>query len=73
MKFGHLADCHIGAWKDQKLRTANLNSFTKAIEICKEKKVNFILISGDLFNTSIPDIDSLKSTVAILNSLKNRL
>ena len=50
MKFGHLADCHIGAWKDQKLRNANLNSFIKAIKICKEKKVDFILISGDLFN-----------------------
>ena len=72
MKFGHLADCHIGAWKDQKLRNANLNSFIKAINICKEKKVDFILISGDLFNTSIPSIDSLKSTVKVLNGLKEQ-
>ena len=72
MKFAHLADCHIGAWKDQKLRDVNLRSFLKAINICKEKKVDFILISGDLFNTSIPSIDSLKAAVRILNSLKEK-
>ena len=72
MKFAHLADCHIGAWKDQRLRTVNLKSFVKAITICIEQKVDFILISGDLFNTAIPSIDSLKSTVKTLNRLKEQ-
>ncbi len=38
--------------------------------MCIEKKVDFILISGDLFNTSLPSIDSLKETVIKLKSLE---
>ncbi len=71
MKFAHLADCHIGAWKDPKLRNANSRAFTKAIELCIDKKVDFILISGDLFNTSLPSLDLLKLVVIKLKGLRD--
>ena len=72
MKFAHLADCHIGAWKDPKLRNANSKAFTKTIELCIAQKVDFILISGDLFNTSLPSIDLLKLVVIKLKELKDK-
>ncbi len=59
MKFAHLADCHIGSWRDPKLRDASTLAFGKAIDKCVEENVDFILVAGDLFNTSLPSIDGL--------------
>jgi len=72
MKFAHMADCHIGSWRDPKLRDAALKAFSKATDICIEKEADFILISGDLFNTSLPAIDQLKKTVLKLKQLKDK-
>ncbi len=72
MKFAHLADCHIGSWRDPKLRDISTKAFIKAIDLCIEKNVDFILISGDLFNTSLPNIDNLKKTVTKLKELKDK-
>src|SRR3989344_5233187 len=71
MKFAHLSDCHIGAWHEHNLRDISLKSFKKAVEICIEEHVGFILIAGDLFDTAMPSIDILKETTKILNKLKD--
>ncbi|PIN75590.1 hypothetical protein COV18_01970 [Candidatus Woesearchaeota archaeon CG10_big_fil_rev_8_21_14_0_10_37_12] len=71
MKFAHIADCHIGSWRDPKLRAANTNSFKLAIDICIKEHVDFLLISGDLFNTAVPAIDSLRMTVEQLKKIKD--
>ena len=70
MKFAHIADCHIGSWRDPKLNIMSTKAFIKAVKLSVEKKVDFILISGDLFNTSLPSIDKLKTVVEILKSLQ---
>ena len=72
MKFAHIADCHIGGWRDQKMKDLPLLSFVKAIDMCVEKKVDFILISGDLFNTSHPPIDNLKVVVTKLKEVHDK-
>ena len=72
MKFAHLADCHIGGWRDDKMKNLPLESFVKSIDSCIEKNVDFILISGDLFNTSHPPIDNLKTVVSKLRELKEK-
>lgn len=72
MKFAHLADCHIGSWRDPKLKDISTIAFQKAMEKCMEENVDFILISGDLFNTSLPRIDNLKTVVNIFRNLKEK-
>jgi len=72
MKFAHLADCHIGGWREEELRGLSVECFRKAIDIAIEENVGFVLICGDLFNTSLPQIDLIKETAAILNNLKER-
>lgn len=69
MRFAHLADCHIGGWRDPKLKDISLKAFIRAIDICIDKKVDFILIAGDLFNTSLPSIDGLKEVTKKLKEL----
>jgi len=71
MKFAHLADCHIGSWRDPKLKDAGVLAFEKAVNMCIEKNVDFILIAGDLFNTSLPSIDQLKRAVTSLKMTKD--
>jgi DNA repair protein SbcD/Mre11 len=63
MKFAHMADVHIGSWRDPRLKDLSTDAFIKAMHICIESNVDFILISGDLFNTALPGIDSLKTVV----------
>ena len=69
VKFAHLADVHLGGWKQQPLQQLNSQSFQKAIQICIDKKVEFILIAGDLFDTAYPPIEILKETFAEFKKL----
>jgi len=71
MKFSHLADCHIGSWRDEKLNNLSTEAFTKALDLSVEQKVDFILISGDIFNTSLPAIEKLKTATKKLRKVKD--
>lgn len=71
-KFAHMSDCHIGAWRDEKLRNLNLQAFERTIDLCIEEKVDFIVISGDLFDTNIPDLYQVKRAVEKLAYAKDK-
>ncbi len=71
MKFAHMADCHIGSWRDPKLKDTSTLAFIKAVDKCVKEKVDFILIAGDLFNTSFPRLDNLKAVVSKFKQLKD--
>jgi DNA repair exonuclease SbcCD nuclease subunit len=70
MKFAHLADCHLGSWRQPELQELNIQSFKKAIEICIEEQVEFILFTGDLFDSAFPPIEILKETFSEFRKLK---
>lgn len=72
VKFAHMSDVHIGAWRDPKLKDLTVQAFIKAMDLCVEKQVDFILISGDLFNTALPGIDHLRSVVIQFKRLKEK-
>jgi len=69
MKFAHLADCHLGSWKDAALQRVSSESFIKAIDISIAEHVDFVLICGDLFNTALPPVESIKTAVEQLKKL----
>ncbi len=71
MKFGHMADCHIGGWRDPKLSALTVDAFNRAIDDMIKKDVDFVLISGDLFNTALPGIDKLKAVVERFKELSD--
>ncbi len=70
MKFAHMSDCHLGGWKEERLKELNIKTFEKAIEICINENVAFVLISGDLFDTSLPSIDIIKRAAEALDKLR---
>jgi DNA repair protein SbcD/Mre11 len=54
--FAHLADAHVGAWpRNPTLRERLRSGVLKAIEVATERNAQFLLISGDLFHTPVPD------------------
>jgi DNA repair exonuclease SbcCD nuclease subunit len=63
MKFAHMADCHIGGWREPKLRALGYSAFEQAIDRCISEKVDFVIIAGDLFNTALPAVEGL--TIAV--------
>ena len=75
MRFAHIADCHIGAWRDSKMRELNFLQFKlsieKILEEHKKSKISFAIIAGDLFNTSVPSIEALKLVTEQLKRLKD--
>lgn len=71
MKFAHIADCHLGGWRDERLKNIGHESFLLAMKECVERSVDFVLIAGDLFNTAVPSIDSIKVAAQGLKKVKD--
>jgi len=72
MRFAHLADLHIGSWRDPAMKELSLEAFKRAIASIIDKHLDFVVISGDLFNTALPAIDHLQETVILLKRLKQK-
>lgn len=70
MRFAHIADCHLGAWREPKLQHLNLEVFRRAIAICIQEKVDFVLVAGDLFDISMPPIEILEEAFVQFRRLK---
>lgn len=70
-KFAHLADCHLGGWRQEELQNLNFKSFQKIINRCVEEKVDFCLMAGDLFDSAYPSIEILKESFAEFKKLKD--
>jgi hypothetical protein len=69
-RFAHLADIHIGAFRQPVLQNLLLDAFNRAMDLCLEKRVDFIVISGDLFDSNIPDMGLLNSAVRKMGEVK---
>jgi DNA repair exonuclease SbcCD nuclease subunit len=70
-KFAHLADCHIGANRAPVLEKLELAAFSKAMDICIGEKVDFVLISGDLFHANLPDMYVANEAVKKMKEVKD--
>ena len=56
MKFAHLSDVHLGFQKQESLQKIEQQVFEKILDECITRKVDFILIPGDLFHVNIPEM-----------------
>ncbi|HQJ57676.1 MAG TPA: exonuclease SbcCD subunit D [Candidatus Pacearchaeota archaeon] len=71
VRFAHIADVHLGGWKQQPMQNLNFESFKEAVNICITSKLDFVLFSGDLFDSAYPPIEILKETFAQFKRLKD--
>ncbi|MCI4326977.1 MAG: metallophosphoesterase [Thermoplasmata archaeon] len=69
-RFAHLADAHVGAWsRDVAVRDALRESVLRALRTVGERDCDFLLISGDLFHTPVPDPAEVAPVAAALKEL----
>ena len=59
-KFAHMSDIHIGAFRQPELKRLLLDAFDAAIDRCIEEGVAFIVMAGDIFDSNIPDLSSVR-------------
>jgi len=71
VRFAHFADCHLGGWRQEELQKLNFESFRIAIDKIIDKKVDFLLIAGDLFDSAYPPIEILKETFGQFKRIKD--
>ncbi len=71
VKFAHFADVHLGAFRDPILRELNVSAFEKGIDRAIELKADFIIIAGDLFEISLPDMSVVDRAVRKMKQLKD--
>ncbi|MCI4369046.1 MAG: DNA repair exonuclease [Thermoplasmata archaeon] len=71
--FAHLADAHVGAWpRAPQVRRALRESVLRALAVVDERDCEFLLISGDLFDTPVPDPTEVAPVAAALKALVQR-
>jgi hypothetical protein len=70
-KFAHLADTHIGAFRQPTLQKLVLDAFISAMEECIQRRVDFIVISGDLFDSNIPNLAVANQAVRKMKEVKD--
>jgi DNA repair exonuclease SbcCD nuclease subunit len=66
MKFAHMADIHLGATSEPRLRELEMETFRRAFEECLEEDVDFVVIAGDLFHVNIPDLSVVKEATKVM-------
>ncbi|MGC8533275.1 MAG: metallophosphoesterase family protein [Candidatus Parvarchaeum sp.] len=72
MKFIHVGDTHIGqVYKNDTRNNDIKEAFTQMIDYAVSEKIDFIVHSGDLFDSGSPPLDSLLFVTDELNRLKN--
>ena len=62
-RFAHMSDIHIGAFRQPELKTLLLEAFGSAMDRCIKERVEFIIMSGDIFDSNIPDLASVRRAV----------
>ena len=72
IRFAHMADVHLGAFRDERLRELNMRAFEEAISICAQEELDFVLISGDLFHVNLPDMGIADRAVKAIRDLKEK-
>ena len=72
MKFAHVADTHIGKmnFKLKEREEDFKDSFSEFIDVCINKKVDFVIHSGDLFDKPRPKTSLISFVVEQLKKLK---
>ena len=72
MKVAHLADTHLGYYQYHlsERKEDFFRAFEEAVEEALSREVDFIIHSGDLFESYHPDVETLNRAVSVLRKVK---
>ncbi len=73
LKFAHMSDVHLGSWSSSPvMREFSIKAFEAAVDKCYGEKVDFILIAGDFFDTSLPPLDIVRRAVTKIRECREK-
>lgn len=71
LKFAHVSDCHLGAWRKDTLNELGYKAFIQMVDKAIEEKVDFLIIAGDLYDVSNPAVKVVDFATQQLKRLKD--
>jgi len=66
-----MSDIHLGAHREPALKELERKCFAEAMDACVKEAVDFLLISGDLFDSGIPDLGVVNDAVKKMRELRD--
>ena len=75
VKILHTGDFHIGSSRSgiSSGRAELKNTFIRVIDICKAENIDFLLISGDLFDTPFPDNETTDEIIEAMSQIPDTI
>lgn len=55
-RFAHIADVHLGFQRDEALQDIEQGVFESVLQECIDRRVDFVVVPGDLFHVNIPEM-----------------
>ena len=71
VRFAHIGDVHLGAFRDPVLRELNLQAFLRCLDVAREEGAAFLVIAGDLFDSNLPEMAVVERAAAGLRELRD--
>ncbi|MEM4255532.1 MAG: metallophosphoesterase [Candidatus Norongarragalinales archaeon] len=72
IRFAHMSDVHLGAFREKELRELNIRAFEKAVDVCVEKNADFVVIAGDFFDIALPEMGVIDRAVRKMREAQAR-
>ncbi|MFW9866611.1 MAG: exonuclease SbcCD subunit D [Candidatus Thorarchaeota archaeon] len=71
VKFAHISDVHLGAWRNERLNQLGYKAFEKTVDSIIKECVDFVIISGDLYDVSNPKVEVIDLATRELKRLND--
>jgi hypothetical protein len=67
-----MSDIHIGAFRQPELKDLVTKAFDLAIGKCMDEDVDFVIMSGDIFDSNIPDLSSVRKATGRIREAREK-
>lgn len=71
IKFAHISDVHLGAWRNERMNKLGYKAFEEMVDTIIKENVDFVIISGDLYDVSNPNVEVIDLATKELKKLKD--
>ena len=71
VKFAHISDVHLGAWRNERLNELGYKAFEETVNSIIKEEVDFVVNSGDLYDVSNPKVEVIDVATRELKKLKD--
>lgn len=71
VKFAHISDVHLGAWRNERMNVLGYKAFEEVINNIIKENVDFVIISGDLYDVSNPNVEVIDLATKELKKLRD--